>query len=500
MRLRQSFALFACVAAVLGGCAGRPFPPPPRSVSQLERDRQRRPGYPRHTVALHNLQRVLDPSLSVSARLESVKVIDAVGVEDDQMLGQLAGLVREDKTPEPLRRAVLDMLISRDYPGLASHVVDILPNLEPTSPMRQNVLSWLARNGQPGTVAEVTKAWARHGQVDEETENRYRQVVGQLAKVPWDEALLAGLNDDSFMAKGSALEILAERIHPTQLRERLSRMPANSQAVSAIQAFLAHFDYLPRTADQLIAVAQLHLARREQIPAAGKLCRSWKQRDGYVFRIQDFHLLSHLAGDPLREDIRRDQLMLDLGQATRKRTHVSHQPAQRGKPAQNTFWKVTRQLSTADIWTLYLLNEMLSNRSNQMKLYLAARDDWNDTQQVYGGLIRYVHGRATTGDGGPGGAITYRYPNQADGRNDEFYIPDDQAIRDSRDSLCWFFPNFQKQENAERTGPDPKLLEMAVQHGMRGLVLTSLDRNRFAAHFFNPSGQVVSLGVFPFRR
>ncbi|MFP4353510.1 MAG: hypothetical protein ACLFUJ_00185 [Phycisphaerae bacterium] len=496
--------LSAFAAALVVGCVGQPYPAPPRTVRQLQADQRRRAGgYPAHTVLLHNAQRVLDPALPTAGRVESVEVLKAMTVNQREILAQLASLLEDEKTPDPLRKAVLDLLISQDYPGLAGHIVNILPKLDPSGPMRKNLLDWLARHGEPSVLAEVVQAWARQEGPDSPAEQGYRNLVARLSKISWDEALLGAINDEGFLAKGSALEILADRIHPSQLAGRIRRLPSRTQAVAAMQAFDKMFDYLPHTAEQLLAVAQLHLSHRAAMDDARKLYLKWKQRDGYQFAIEDFHLLAHLATDPLRPDAPRDQVLLSLGQATRGRKHVSHLPDSRGKEVENNFWQDAEGLSTAEVWTLYLLNELLSNPVNQAQLYLTARDDWRDKQQVYGGLIRYVHGRAATRDvrrGSAGGAIAYRYPNQPDARNNAIYVPDSQAQRDARDSLCWYFPNFQEMNNAHRAGPDKSLLETARQHGRRGLVVTSLNGQRFSAHYFTLDGKVISLGVLPFRR
>ena len=503
----MSFSLRAFAATIpmillACGCGGQRFPGPPASPGQLQADRQRfAGGYPRHTVVLYNLQRALNPKLPAEARVAAVGVLASLGSPDRTALDQLAVVLSQDDAPEPVRKAVLEYLLQQDYPGLAAHVVGILPTLKPTSPLRKSVLDWLGRHGQPEVLAEVVRLWGRDP--GGESHEQYRRIVEQLSRQNWQDALLTALNSEAFFARGSAIEILARHMTKPQLAQRIAAMPPRSEAVVAMQAFLKHFDYLPMTGEDLLAVAQLYVSRNGGMADASRLYRTWRARDGYEFQIGDFHLLAHLATDPLRKDLKRDQLLLDIGQATRTRPHVQYKPSERGRKVDSDFWSQSQRLSTVDLWTMYLLNEMLSNPANQAQLYLTAVDDNTDRRQVYGGLVRYMHGRAAAervSTASRGGAIAYRYPNDRQARNDLVYVPDEQALRDSRDSLCWYFPQFEKMDNGQRAGPDPELLTAARQRAMRGLVLTSLSRDEFAAHYFTPRGDVVSLGVFPFRR
>ena len=71
-------------------------------------------------------------------------------------------------------------------------------------------------------------------------------------------------------------------------------------------------------------------------------------------------------------------------------------------------------------------------------------------------------------------------------------------LRAARRALCRFVAHFEKVNNAERTGPTVEELLDAKTNNYYGLTFTTLDENRFSAHYFTPSGIVISLGKFPF--
>jgi hypothetical protein len=475
----------------LVGCGGGLYPPPPRTIAQVEGDRTRHGGgYPRRTVVLYNLQRAVDDRQSSNARLESIKVVERYAPQEPWVLDRLAEVLDDEKAPEPVRTAVLKVLLDQDYPGLAGRVVDLLPSLPTDSRIRRRILGWLDRNAGADALAEVVQLWALEAP-DSDADARFRQVAEQVTRLPWEEALLRGLNSPSFPAKGSALEVLRGRINASQLRDRFGAMEARTPAVRAIQAFTEAVDYLPSTAEQLVTIVQFNTNQAGALSDVERLYRKWRRDSGYVFQVHDFHVLAQLARDPLRKDFRREQLLLALGQTLRGRKHVDYRGDKRGRQVEANFWDEAEELTKADLWRLYLLDEMLSNANVQAALRVTARRDRSDTRTSWGGLVRYVSGRAQ--------AYYYRPAVEAAG-NDLVYVPTSRAFRDARDSLCWFFAHFEEVSNADRAGPDADELASMRQRGQSALLLTSLDEARFSAHWYNDAGVVVSLGVFPFGR
>jgi hypothetical protein len=493
MQLTDRIQLAIVLAMLaLAGCSGGLYPPPPRTPEQVEADRTRQDGgYARRTVILYNLQRVLDPMRSVRIRIESIKVVAREGGDERWAQDRLAQVLDESDAPAEVTEAVLKVLLKQDYPGLAGKVVDLLPKLPTESPLRGQIVSWLDRNAGDDALAEVVVLWAQEP-ADSSADARYRKMVEQMASAPWEQALIAALNSDAFEAKGSALEILHARIHPSQLRDRFQRLTPRTDALRGIRAFLDAFDYLPATGEDLLTIVQLRAQESEGIEPAGQLFRKWSSRDGYVFRLEDFHLLSRLSTDPLRKDVRRQQLLLDLGQTLKTRTHLSYSGDNRGQAVESPFWSHADRLSTADLWRLYLLNEMLTNRNVQAALYVTARKDRADKQSSWGGLVRYVSGRAQ--------AYYYRSNVVEAGGNTQVYVPSRRAYRDARNSLCWFLAHFEKVDNAGRAGPDSDEIASMKQRDQSGVIFTSVSNETFTAHWYNHRGTVISLGVLPYGR
>jgi hypothetical protein len=154
------------------------------------------------------------------------------------------------------------------------------------------------------------------------------------------------------------------------------------------------------------------------------------------------------------------------------------------------FWLQVDKLSMADLWNIYLLNEMLSRARVQVSLRQMADGDMADRDSAWGGLVYYQNGQAY--------AILYPPdPRAKDG--DLVYHPTQRFITDSRDSLCHFSGHFEKVNNKDRVGPTAKELEDARERNYYGLILTRTDKDGIAAHYYNPSGIVVSLGQYPLR-
>ena len=104
-------------------CAARVVPPPVNPLEYREMRAARRASYPPQTILLYNLQRVLDGELFPPARADSMKIVSELGGEDPAVLGQLASVLSDARTPQPVREEVLAFLLGKDYPELAQYVV-----------------------------------------------------------------------------------------------------------------------------------------------------------------------------------------------------------------------------------------------------------------------------------------------------------------------------------------------------------------------------------------
>jgi hypothetical protein len=448
-----------------------------------------RTAYPPYTVLLYNLQRVMDPQVPAPARAESVKVVERLGAEDPAVRQQLVAVLSAEDTPAALRDEILRMLIQRDYPGIAGHVVRVLPELKPGDRLHTAVLNWLTRHPAPEVLAEVVALWAREPKASTKIDQRYERVVGRLAGTSWEAALIDGINQHGFGAKGSALRVLVRRMAFRRLRERIQNATPRTRAMLALQTFLERFDYLPRTSEDFLSVVALYESEDGQVGDAASLYNQWVSREGYVFDIRDYHLLASLARDPLRAARSRSDLVLAIGRALNDREHVRHDSDGRGRKEPGRFWLVSPKLRTSDLWNLYLINEMLSRRRIQLALSVDADRDLADTSSAWGGLVIYANGPAK---------LNLYPPKVQRPPDDMVYLPSRSALIAGRDALCRFVLHFEAIYNARRAGPGEQELRDARLKNYYGLVLTSLTPKTFCAHYYNPSGQVVSLGVFPF--
>jgi len=474
---------------LLAGCAQKPAGPP-TSTKEYQRLHRASPQlYPKDTIVMYNLQRVLDRQVRPADRLESMRLVTHLGGSDPGVSDQLAAVLDEKDCPQALFESVLEYLLKGNHPGLAEHVVGVLPRIgQDQSALRNAVLDWLAKHPTPEVLSEIVKLWAAEPSATSVNEPRYRRIVERITGKPWDSALLESLNMPGFYARGSALAVLVERMRSDTLADRIAKLRARVDAVRALQAFGYRFRYLPRTAGQLLTAASLFKTRADMIPDASRLYGMWRDETGYIFAIRDFHLISRLARDPLRTSLRRSQLVLELGQSLGSRAQAGNNPR---RVRESRFWPQSGNLTMADLWNLYLLNDMLTRPRVQLALKMLAEQDRADKRTAWGGLVFYENGQAEA----------RLYPSDTDaGADDLTYVPCRLAIVDGRDALCRFQGHFEKVDSSDRLGPSEAELRDAKDKGYYGLVLTSLGNDTFAAHYYNPRGVVVSLGTLPFGR
>jgi len=246
-------------------------------------------------------------------------------------------------------------------------------------------------------------------------------------------------------------------------------------------------------------VAAFELLRARNAPVAKPFTVFATQ--GYVFHPRDLHLLERLGGDAARPPLTRQQLVEAIGQTLAVREHVNiasaapetdvlppRRPVAGG--AIDDFNTNLARLTQADLWNLMLIQEMLARPDVQRGLVVAARDDRADTTTAWGGLIVYDN------DKGHADMIRYKTP-AATGRSDFRHAFNPKAIEAGRDALARFQFHFEKADNTLRAGPTACDLDDAASFNAYGLILTTVHDGRdYCAHYYNPQGVIVSLGVY----
>lgn len=493
--------ILACVALVialgLAGCDEVLVGPAPIDVPEYKQmgqgDRLR---WPDNRIVQMNLTRVGNAELTSDQRVESLKLVRVIsneqpGILSEADLADLATILRSPNSPKTLYRQVLLFLLKENYPDLSAFITGKMHDAKSDPQLHAAVMAYLGGNAPPQMLSGVVRAWSREETISGPNEANYRKAVERISGKTWDQTLLAELNSKTFESKGEALQILRARLGLKALRKALLDMHPETTEMEAIQAFAEQFDYLPIRREPLITTDLIYRARRNMLPDAARMSLDWTKSYGYGFNVRDFHLLSRLARDPLRNNLKRTQIVLEIGKALKTRKHVKHTTvATGGRDYKESFWLQVDKLSMADLWNLYLIDEMLSRPRVQASLRLMADGDLGDQKNAWGGLVFYLNGQAE--------AMLYP-PNQETSGDDRVYQPTPQLILDGRDSLCRFIGHFDQENNASRAGPTAEELDDAKLFDYDGLVLTRIDKNSFAAHYFNPDGVVISLGKFPLR-
>lgn len=493
-RMRLLIVLMS-LAWVLTGCAPTEQMTVPKNTQEWESmgaaDRLRSPD---QVVLQYNLARVHNPELPVEQRVASLKLVSRIDenshLMDETSYANLANLVRDGKCPPELQKEALRFLFASNYRDLGSFATEIIQNPNSDPEMRRLAMEWVRQNPVRNVLAGIVRSWDGETDLTDTEEQSYRDTVRQVSGQQWDEALLEAINSPDFDARGEAMSILAERMDRATLRNRILGLKAKTDAVSAVQYFVEFFGYLPASREEFITAAILYKVRQDMLPDAARLSIDWTKNFGYQFNIRDFHLLSRMSRDPLRSNLKRTQLVLEIGQALKTRKHVPAVLTKDEGPNADSFWLKVDKLTVADLWNIYLLNEMLTRPRVQQSLRIMADGDMADTHSAWGGLVFYQNGQAE--------AILYP-PDHKAGDNDLVYQPTIRLLTDGRDSLCRFVGHFEKMENIDRAGPTELELQRADDDNFYGLTLTRIDKDSFAAHYYTPQGQIISLGKFPLR-
>ncbi|HUS48296.1 MAG TPA: hypothetical protein VNA25_27490 [Phycisphaerae bacterium] len=486
MNARTLLILWAALAAALPAAAAD-APQMPVTVKQYEAAKASdRNSFPAYVVRVHNLSRVLDGQLGPAERTESLRLVMQLGADDPKTLDALGALLVDTKTPPSLRDLVTEQLLKNNRPGLSAQAIRSLAKVPPGSSLRKAILDSLAERGDISMFSEVVKAWAQEPP-DGKDEARFRGVVEKMTGVQWDQALLVGMNAKSFFARGSAIKVISGRGTAASWRDKITAVKARTEAMAALKLCVLYLDYLPADGLSLLSAVTVYRTRPDYFRDVAKLKRQWQNEYRYEFNVRDFHLLGRLSTDPLRKMLRRDELIAALSASLNARSHV---PRHGAPESSDLFAKQLSRLTMADLWNLYLLDEMLQRPRVLLALRVMAGRDRADRTTAWGGLVVYESGKAEA----------RLYPPRTEAPRDDLrYMPSRRMIADGRDSMCRFLAHFEKADNTARAGPTVEELKDARLNNYYGLVITSVSEKGFCAHYFNPDGTVVSLGRMPYR-
>ncbi|MCY2926269.1 MAG: hypothetical protein NT031_12660, partial [Planctomycetota bacterium] len=444
MKSKTMVALVVMSACLAGTGCGKPPPPMPVTLGDYQRLRSESPqDYPPGSVLTRNLTRVLDTGLTEEERLTSMELVAALqprGRTELEALGavqyetgnpRLKGMVRDylarvpslpaqpnvayvdrsayppvqprvDRSAEP--RLTNPQLGSLDEPRVSDGgTPEVTPRI-PTAPVPYDVRSQRLRElltrGRADDLSEVVVYWAQEpAPPDEKVDAGYRGVVEKLTGKVWDEALLDALNQPRFAARGSAVEVLAARIDQASLAGRVAAVAAPaSEALQVMKVFATYFGYVPQTRQELLSTVRVYKAYGGRVEEPAKLARQWlaesqgldddrgvRGQSRYRFNIRDFHILAGLAQDP--GNSRTDRLSLVTELAKSLPTRRVMRP---GTGVDDSLLSAAvSKMNRADLWNVWLMNEMLASAEFRGDLRLAAERDLNDVRSAWGGLMVY---------------------------------------------------------------------------------------------------------------
>jgi hypothetical protein len=481
-----------CLAALLAwGCA-EPIPAPPHTLAEYTEIQRTHPQeYATSTVMRNNIQRVLDPDLPADARVASLDLISSLVGPNGKLPAEVSTVLTQSDCPAALRKGILNRgvaVAARTNGGATVPVAkgggERLPLTQlsqaPAGPRRKATLQWLVEHPRREVLPDLAKLWASEAPNGAD-EQLFRQVVAKLGPGKWHDVLLDSLNAKKFAARGSALSVLAARGAEIDLLKRVKLMTAKTVSVQAMQTFAEKFGYIPADGGELLACVIVYADEKGSLNAPVRLAGQWKARYKYKFNIRDFHLLSNLAADPLRNKIGRDELVKLIVAKLGRRRHV----AGGGGP----FSKQAARMTMPDLWNIVLLDEMLRRQRVALALRILADRLRAGLSSPRSGLVFYESGKASA----------KLYPQSVDStRGDRDHIPERELQRAGFSALAHLHTRFETVYNGDRAPTSKRELAASNSGNFYGLVVTSIDSGTFSAFYYNPDGAVVSLGLFAF--
>lgn len=492
---RWVFVVGAAVALAGAGCENLPSRPP-ENLPQLRLQQTfREQTFTREAIALHNLRRALSDDVPVAERLESLRVVEEIDAPAAETYPAMAHALGNSDMPAPVRKAVVAFLAGKNYAGLGPYMAEALRQAKDPK-QREAIFRWMQEHPSPDVLVEIVRLWAAEQPLKTDQELRFRQMVQRITGKRWDRALLDGLNSQDFNARGSAIEILAARTLPEgTLAGRILALTPRTHAVWAMRLFAEKLGYVPKTRGELLATVTMYRRHAAQLTQVAKLAGKWRGEHEYRFNIRDFHLLNALASDPLRNaNMSRTHLTVEIARAIAGRRKQAPGGLGIAGPDRRAVFRRRRlvdfaqveSLSMADLWNLYLIDQMLRRPRVHRTLEVTAARDRNDSTTQWGGLIAYEYGQAE--------AKLY-WPQ--DKRGDEKYVPSQRMLDDSTDALAYFVGHFSKTDTAPASaGPTDEELSFAKAHNLYAVVITSVAPATFNAAYCNANGIVVDLGDY----
>jgi len=491
--IMKTLILPMCLAGLLVcGCV-EPIPDPPHTLAEYAEIQRTHPQeYAASTVMRYNIQRVLDPDLPADQRVSSLELISSLVGPNGKLPAEVSTVLSQNDCPAALRKGILERGVGiaavsnggGSPVGVAKGGVGRLALSElfqaPAGPRRTATLQWLVENPRRDMLVDLTKLWASEAPNGPD-EQLFRRVVAKLGAGKWDDVLLDSLNAKKFAARGSALSVLAGRGAEIDLLKRVRLMTAKTVSVQSMQTFGEKFGYIPANGGELLACVIIHTSGKDSLNAPARLTGQWNSKYKYKFNVRDFHLLSHLAADPIRNKIGRDQLVKQIVARLGRRRHVTG--------GSGPFTKQAARMTMPDLWNIVLLDEMLRRQRVALALRILADRLRAGLNSPRSGLVFYEGAKASA----------KLYPQSVDStRGDRDHIPERELQRAGFGALCHLHTRFETVYNGDRAPASKREVLASNQGNFYGLVLASIDSGTFSAFYYNPDGVVVSLGLFAF--
>lgn len=480
------------------------------------------------------LVRLRDPQLGVTRRVdaarEAVDAAEAGVVPASEVWGSLKSLAWSERTPRPLRRKAVELLVGDGVETDEDEVRSFARLRLPTEPDRV-VVALLSGAAASNGWTECSTALVRRLSVNDVEGDPNRRVEAAALTTLFPNRPLEATVFEVFLdpdtpaaddaarwrasVRGEVWELLGRLDRDASVRARLlSTEPGDDIPDDAIPVLAC----LRRGVRELGVVPDTaaELAWLERLCDGDSANRRWwgevtSALSGVPLGRRLGLGLRHL--EPLRWASNHEPELLDATRddlLDRLRTRLDGREFQ-SRTAQMTGSSRARSrerlsdweddLLWADLLAASVVDRSLEQPEVREQMFRFVALDRQDVGTEYGGVIEAVD---TVPAGSPGliGLDTDRVrfravlfpPRSRDRGNDEVFIASVDMIRQSDRSLVHFHQQVQRENNDRFAGPSDGDLAYAKRSGRTCLVFTSVGDAELNVDLYQPNGVVIDLG------
>ena len=431
---------------------------------------------------------MLDRGLAWQFRRQAVEQVKAIQPLDSRCAAAWHQLIWEPGYPHWQRREAIDHLMTHDERGFQQAVAERIARVTDWHTLRY-LLRQVVTRCWTNLTPSVIRSYARLDPTMDDERRPERQALEQLndgqsvPQVAW--SVLA--NPDPLVRtvdRVAAWVLLGRLLDRENLRVTLIQMRATDRLVADLQAAVSQLNVLPLQVEEVLCLThwrdpdrRIHWQRA--VEAVARLSEQQRQR----LQLRHIPVILQTSVSARRMSLTSLRAHVEATMGRQPPQPISRQDRTDTTRDHETF-SDQDELCWADWETIRQIHQALLDHRVVRALFNQADADHHDTGTEYGGVL--------IGSGGRFQARGYR-PRIV--RHDRIFYPPPEMIEKVYTSLAHYHFHAQSYRNDSSVGPGIGDLRFARRTNFNCVVLTFVDRDRLAAHYYQGNGAVVDLGV-----